>query len=159
MANYSTNELSSLTLGAHGQVHITAYGNGIMYYEAVGPANLELLETFVSVDQSAITEFSEQFEFWCEVIEIKESCMILDDAKALLTEYLIETKKHGLNAHATAFVLKPDVEGAFMMAEIYEQIYSQAGFIFKLFDDPQAAFEWAESQRQHALKSIGAKKA
>lgn len=159
MFQYSTNELSTLTLGPHGQVHITAFPNGIMYYQAIGPANLELLEAFVSVDETAIKDFSEQFAHWCEIIEIEESCMILDDAKALLAQYLIDTKQAGLNAYATAFVLKPDVDGAFMMAEIYEQIYTEAGFIFKLFDDPHAAFQWAENQRQHALKSIGAKKA
>lgn len=159
MFQYNTSEVETKYLGAHGEVIIKAFPNGIMVYEAQGPANIQLLQTFVSLDETALQEFSSKFDYWCEVIIMRRSCMILADAMELLQAHLIDTKQRHINAYATALVIPPEVEGAFMMESKYQEIYDNAGFVFEVFKEEAPAFDWAVNQRDYAQRNIGAKKA
>ncbi len=103
---------------AHGRVEMHLKGN-IIYVDAHGPFNLELINALVALASLEVLEAHKQL--------------------------LVMLKGAGLAHKATANVIPENLEGAEFTAPIAAQNYAEIGWPFRIFQSMEDAENWIHS--------------
>ncbi|MCO4205074.1 hypothetical protein [Aeromonas taiwanensis] len=128
----------------HGLVEYVVLDN-ILVCEAIGPFNLELIGSAVSVESPLIDTLVKQGK-WGDVVVFKQSAMASLEVLSSLTGYLRSLSTSMKMPSATALVISPKIEGSRIMTPHYRKCYADAGVEVAVFDDVDAALVWMQNR-------------
>jgi hypothetical protein len=132
---------------AHGRIDYRIEGR-ILRAAAVGPFNSELVTVIPAAISALVAKLASEGK-WGQIITFHESALASLDALSDFEQYL---KSHYSNVRinpVTALVLGTDIEGASVMAPLFEKCYVEAGIECRCFDNLSAALYWVESKIFH----------
>jgi len=128
----------------HGRM-VSRVEDNILFNEATGPFNAEIIAAIRLIQQEMLEEISTK-EKWAQIYVFFDSVLCSPDTIEALQVYLANLKGKLKKPVATAFVIGPGVEGRSMMGPHYRQVYEQANLNFQLFETVEQAQVWvAES--------------
>ncbi len=136
----STTEVSTGTFRPHGQIDVWLEGD-IVYYEATGPFNIELIHALAATQKSFFETITLP-QVWASVGVLMGSVMMGLDALARYQEVLEAPKPVAFIPSATAFVIGPDVEGGFIIAPHFRRIFAELHRPMEIFQTSSEAVRW-----------------
>jgi hypothetical protein len=140
---YSTDHVIPGKFNAHGRVKYEERGN-ILWATAVGPFNVEL----VSALEKVVTNLFQRMESrrpWVSICKFENSALCSREVLDSLTEMMKRLVALKIAATGSAFVLPPDVEGAYLMDPLYARCHREAGIRYESFHSAEMASQWAQS--------------
>ena len=141
MKTYNSDNFKARKFAPHGTIKLESFDNGIKFYRAIGPFNLELFNAYKSLEHSNLKEKQP----YCKVVVFENSCLIHCDVLYELQGYIEEKEVLGMLPLATAFVIPDDLEGAILMNEAFSKIYEKSSQEFFCFETKEAAIKWVET--------------
>ena len=137
---FSTDQIAISKFRKHGRVEYDPHGR-LLLTSATGPFNAELI---AALRELAIITFPNMalLGSWAQCVVFHESAMGGADVLAGLAELLKDLANMGVAPAATAFVLPPGVEGASIMAPLWELCYKAANMRFAAFEQSGDAAAW-----------------
>ncbi len=135
-----TDSTKATRFNQHGRMESRVEGN-ILFNEATGPFNAEIITAIRLIQQELLEEISSK-EKWAQIYVFYESVLCSPDTIEALHFYLTNLKGKLKKPVATAFVIGPDVEGRTMMSPHYRQVYEKANLNFRIFDAVEEAHAW-----------------
>lgn len=128
---------------AHGQVSYEVV-DACLLGEARGPFNLELVTQLQRQLLPLLPGLSAQGP-WDHLCRFHESALTSPEALEALGRLLAELATAGLAPRRTAYVMGTQVEGASLMAPLFERGFAAAGLSCKSFEDEAAARAWLQA--------------
>ncbi|MES2047791.1 MAG: hypothetical protein V4447_05285 [Pseudomonadota bacterium] len=128
---------------AHGRVEMHLKGN-IIYVDARGPFNLELINALVALEAEFLAQVASQGPFF-EIVSFSESVLASLEVLEAHKQLLVMLKRAGLAHKATANVIHDKLEGAEFTAPIAAQNYAAVGWPFQIFQSMEDAENWIHS--------------
>ncbi len=126
----------------HGRVKVSLPDNDIIYYEAIGPFNEEIIQAIGYLEKDILEKFISDDKKWTVLIEFKENCLATKETLLQHAEYIKNCKESGIIQEATALVVNKDVIGFQMAAILYKPSYEAANVPFRIFDNLIEAKSW-----------------
>lgn len=139
----STVDVVCSRFAPHGRVEMRFEGD-ILYYDATGPFNKELVESLAVAQREILTTANHQGP-WVSLSIMRGSLLASPDAFARYTEMMHSPRPAQFTPLASAYVVAPDVEGRLLMLPKYAEIHTSTGRIFKSFEQLGNALAWAQS--------------
>lgn len=139
----STDDVVQSRFAPHGRVNMR-FEDDILFYDATGPFNIELVESLVIAQRDILMAASPQRP-WVSVSIMRRSMLASPDAFARYTEMMHTARSAQFTPLASAYVVAPDVEGRSLMLPKYEAIHIASGRVFQSFTQLDDALAWARS--------------
>ncbi len=139
----STDDVVQSRFAPHGRVEMRFEGD-ILFYEATGPFNRELVDSLAIAQRDILTTATPQRP-WVSVSIMRRSMLASPDAFARYSEMMHTPRPAQFTPLASAYVVAPDVEGRSLMLPKYEAIHIASGRIFQSFTQLDDALVWARS--------------
>lgn len=127
---------------AHGEVRYEVVG-ACLVGEARGPFNLELVGQMQRQLLPLLPGLRAQGP-WDHLCRFHESALTSPEALAALGRLLAELAAAGLTPQRTAYVMGEPVEGAHLMAPLFERGFAAAGLVCKCFANEAEARAWLQ---------------
>lgn len=143
-----TSQFQATAFSPHGEIALW-FDDQILYYEATGPLNTEVIECLAIAQM----EFLKQLEpqgVWGSMAIFKNSAMVGPQCLARYEAMMSSPKPAGKTPVATAFVMGPDVEGHRLMAPLFAKIYTTIQRPFCTVETVEAGRTWL---RQHIVQA------
>lgn len=115
----------------------------LLYYEATGPFNTELIDA-LAVAQLDILKKITGTRPWASIGCVRHSLLMSPDAMARYGEIMRTPKPEGKTPAATAFVIGPEVEGRDIITPHFVKIYADIGRPMRIFETLDEAEHWAQ---------------
>jgi hypothetical protein len=150
MSKFSTRQAKPMRFRAHGQIELEATQDNIVLYHSTGPFNVETFKALEDVEQSLIKKIAfikdEAQPRWAEVIIFEKSCLATPDSLEYLCEYLKRIVATGRVPIASAYVIRPEIEGSAIMGMHFKSCHENAGLRnIAIFDAVEPANAWIKS--------------
>ena len=146
----NTSQFQTTAFSPHGEVSLW-FEDQILYYDATGPLNTEVIECLAL----AQVEFLKQFEPqgpWGSMAVYKVSAMMGPTCLARYEAMMSTPKPAGKTPVATAFVMGPDVDGYRLMAPLYAKIYAGIQRPFRAVETLEEGRRWLFEQIAQARR-------
>lgn len=140
-AKISTAQVGNTRFAQHGLVEIWMEGD-VIYYEATGPFNAELVDS-LAIAQRDFLLAVQPSGLWVSICTVLVSAMTSPEGIARYAAIMAAPKPNNMVPIATAFVLAPEVEGSAIMAPHYAKIYQDIHRTFRIFKTLPEAQAWA----------------
>lgn len=118
----TTSQIQHTAFSPHGEVKLW-FDNQILYYEAIGPLNTEVVECLAIAQMEFLRQFEPQGA-WASMAVFRVSAVIGPECLARYEAMMSAPKPAGKTPVATAFVMGPEVEGHRLMAPLFAKIYA-----------------------------------
>lgn len=141
--NVSTEEVVCKGFAPHGLVKIR-FEDDILFYEATGPFNLELVNALALAQQNMLNAVNPQHA-WASVTVMRGSMLASLEAFERYNQIMHMPGPASLRPAAMAYVVGPDVEGGTFMLPRYAAIHESVGCVFKSFERADEAVAWARA--------------
>ena len=141
-AKISTAQVENTRFAQHGLVEIWMEGD-VMYYEATGPFNAELVDS-LAIAQRDFLLSAKPSGLWVSICTVLVSAMTSPEGIARYAAIMAAPKPDNMVPIATAFVLSPEVEGGAILAPHYARIYKDINRTFQIFRTLPEAQAWAQ---------------
>ncbi len=99
MEQLDTNNIN-LKYEKHGRVKIFGPRNRIVYYEAIGPFNEELMTVLMQIEHEIISILINSHKSWGVLIEFKSSCLATNKTLVLHAKHIKESIDAGYELEA-----------------------------------------------------------
>ncbi len=146
MDNKDTNGAQITHFEPHGRVSYSLVEKNIIAYKAIGPFNLELLQTLRNIESDDIKEVIQRGECIAIIVEFEKSCSATNEFFKQFTSYLQSLKNLGLENLISAYVFPDETEGAHIMTQRYKHCYQAAGFSLATFKEYDKALLWVKTK-------------
>lgn len=149
-----TSQFQSTAFSPHGEVALR-FEDQILYYDATGPFNTEVVECLAR----AQAEFLQQIEPqgpWGSMAVCKISAVMGPECLARYQAMMSTPRSAKKTPVATAFVMGPDVEGHRLMAPLYAKIYAGIQRPFRAVKTLEEGQHWIRQQIAQARQQTGA---
>lgn len=120
-----TSQFHGTAFSPHGEVTLR-FEDKILYYDAIGPLNTEVIECLAQAQKAFLTQFRPQGP-WGSMGLFRVSAMMGPQCLERYAAMMAAPKPPGATPVATAFVMAPDVDGHRLMAPLYAKIYADIG--------------------------------
>ena len=141
-------QFQSSAFSPHGEVTLW-FENQILYYEAVGPLNTEVIEGLALAQMEFLQQFEPQGP-WGSIAVCKVSAMMGPECLARYGAMMSTPKPAGKTPVATAFVMGPDVDGHRLMAPLFAKIYAGIGRPFRTVETLEKGRQWVRAHIEEA---------
>ncbi|MES2071872.1 MAG: hypothetical protein V4488_16065 [Pseudomonadota bacterium] len=153
----STDEIFISNFRSHGRVDIRIE-NHILYSDAYGPFNAELIHALVRTQQTLIAKAGLSGPLG-EVIRISNSALAGRDVVDIFKQAMQQMQQGGRSRVGAAYLVAEDVEGASIMLPAILAAYAKIGMPCRAFDSMQDAENWVtgllEAERKAELPGSG----
>lgn len=139
----STDDVVQSRFAPHGRVNMR-FEDDILFYDATGPFNIELVESLAVAQKDILIAANPQGP-WVSVSTMRGSMLASPDAFARYSEIMQTQRPAECTPLASAYVVAPDVEGRSLMLPKYEAIHIASGRVFQSFTQLDDALAWARS--------------
>lgn len=139
----STDDVVQSRFAPHGRVTMRFEGD-ILFYDATGPFNIELVDSLAIAQRDILTTANHQGP-WVSVSIMRNSLLASPDAFARYAAMMHAPRPPEFTPLASAYVVGPAVEGRSLMLPKYEAIHIASGRIFQSFEQLDDALAWARS--------------
>lgn len=140
----STDDIHTTGFRPHGRVVVWSE-TGLVYYEATGPFNREVVDRLAIAQRDFLKEHTPAVP-WGSIGIMRVSALMSEDALARYQELMSSPKPAPMVPVATAFVMGEDVEGRRLMAPLYARVYGAIARPFAVFDTLPAAQAWVRER-------------
>ena len=140
---YSTDHVSPGRFNAHGRVDFEEQGN-ILWATAVGPFNVELVRALEKVVTTLFPVMASK-GIWAGICRFEQSALCSPEVLASYTEMMKRLAALNVAPTGNAFVMTPQVEGAYLMDLLYARCHREAGIRYECFHTVELAGHWAGS--------------
>ncbi|GGC70682.1 hypothetical protein [Undibacterium terreum] len=156
-----TGSTDDILIGAfrpHGRVDVRIE-NGIIYSDAYGPFNIELIHALVRIQRRLVAQGKLTGPLG-EVIHIFSSALAGREVVDVLTQAMDRANLEGRGRVGAAFLIGPEVEGISIMLPAILACYAKVGVPSRVFERLEDAENWirglldAESAKNEAAKAI-----
>jgi hypothetical protein len=144
----STANVQTGKFAQHGLVELWMSDN-IVYYEATGPFNTELVDSLAIAQRDFLLQ-KRPSGAWASIGILRVSALSSPDGIARYHAIMAAPKPDNMVPLATAFVIDPTVEGHIIMAPHYARIYQQINRPFRIFEQLADAQAWAQQMLDEA---------
>ena len=128
----------------HGEIHYQVEGR-ILRTVARGPFNNELVQAIPEAISQLVRQLSLQGK-WGQIITFQDNALGSPSALAEFAQYLKARYTNPETNPVTAMVFGHHVEGAIVMAPLYQKCYLDAGIECRIFEDYATALYWMETK-------------
>jgi hypothetical protein len=132
----------------HGSVRVWPEGN-VVYLDCTGPFNREFFSSLFELSDTLYGELKNKGSF-VEIATLRRSMLMPLDALEQFGAVLLKRKALGRAPLATAWIISPEVEDAFIVLPAAEKKFAEAERPFRAFDAMDEAETWARSFLTHA---------
>jgi hypothetical protein len=140
---YNTDHVNPGKFSAHGRVEFEERGN-ILWATAVGPFNVELASALEKVVTTLFPVMNSK-GIWAGICKFEQSALCSREVLASYTELMKRLTALNVAPTGSAFVMTPDVEGAYLMDPLYARCHREAGIRYECFHTVELAAKWAKS--------------
>jgi hypothetical protein len=145
-----TSQFNSTAFSPHGEVALW-FEDQILYYEATGPLNTEVIECLALAQMEFLQQLEPQGP-WASIALCKVSAMMGPECLARYAAMMSAPKPPGKAPVATAFVMGPDVEGYRLMAPLFARIYASIGRPFCAVETLEEGRQWVYAHIDEARR-------
>lgn len=117
-----TSQFQATAFSPHGEIALW-FDNQILYYEATGPLNTEVIECLAIAQMEFLKQLDPQGP-WGSMAIFKNSAMVGPQCLARYEAMMSSPKPAGKTPVATAFAIGNDVEGHRLMPPLFAKIYA-----------------------------------
>jgi hypothetical protein len=143
-----TSQFNSTAFSPHGEVALW-FEDQILYYDATGPLNTEVIECLALAQMEFLKQIEPQGP-WGSIAVCKVSAMMGPECLARYEAMMSTPKPAGKAPVATAFVMGPGVDGYRLMAPHFARIYAGIGRPFCAVETLEEGRQWVYSQIEEA---------
>jgi len=140
---HSTDEVEPSRFRPHGRVEYEEQGN-ILLTKAWGPFNIQLVDALETLVKSLFPVMTSKGK-WVNIAVFEESALASHEVLATLGKMVTLVHQLNIAPVCIAFVFRPDVEGANLMAPLFEKYVNEGGIPCKTFPSSARAEKWATS--------------
>ena len=147
---YSTDGVEPGRFRPHGRVEYEEQGN-ILFTKAWGPFNIELVTALETLVKSLFPVMTSKGK-WVNIAVFEESALASYEVLGTLREMAKLVLQLNIAPACIAFVFRPEVEGAKLMAPLFEKYVNDGGIPCKTFASSDLAEKWAMSFISQAVQ-------
>ncbi len=140
---HSTDEIEPGRFKPHGRVEYEEQGN-ILLTKAWGPFNVQLVDSLETLVRNLFPVMASK-GVWVNIAVFEQSALASPEVLRAFGEMVKQVVQLNIAPACVAFVLRPDVEGARLMAPLYEHCVTGGGLPCKAFPNSELAEKWAIS--------------
>lgn len=127
----------------HGRVDYEQRGK-VLWCTATGPFNAELVGALKGLATTVFPAMAAQGP-WASICTFRQSALCSPEVLVEFTGLVRQLAAMDIAPAATAWILKPDIEGAELMRPLYEKCFRDAEVCFSAFSTTEPAVQWVES--------------
>ena len=146
-----THQFRTTAFSPHGDVALW-YENHIAYFEAIGPFNVERVESLAVLQAEFIRQINPQGP-WASIAVFKVSAVMSPDCLTRYEDLTSDHQRIGFAPVATAFVMAPEVDGHSLMAPLFARVFERIGRPFMVVSNVDDARSWVLGRVDPALAS------
>ncbi|MDT9000925.1 hypothetical protein RQP53_16735 [Paucibacter sp. APW11] len=141
---YTTDQYDPGRFRPHGRVEYEEQGR-ILWSRATGPFNPELMQALSELVIATFPAMTAKGP-WVNICTFNHSALCSPDVLLSFTATMKQLVQMKIAPVATAFVLTPEVDGAELMAPLFEKCFKEGGIPFACFPSIELAQQWASSR-------------